>query len=169
MIRIKLHRQIPQGHTIKSATISRSTSGKYDISILTAYTASVEPIIPCPEKVLGLDYSSPALYIDHTNTSADYPKFLRQMEVRLKSEQRVLSRRKKGGTNWRKQKLRLARLHEKVSNQRKDFLHKESRRLVEAWDAIAVEDLNMRAMSQSLSLGKATMDNGYGMFREFLD
>ena len=169
LIRIKLHRKIPQGHVIKSATISRSASGTYAISILTAYTVSVEPNIPCPEMVLGLDYSSPALYIDHTNTSADYPKYLRQMEIRLKGEQRVLSRRKKGGANWKKQKLRLARLHEKVSNQRKDFLHKESRRLAETWDAIAVEDLNMKAISQTLSLGKTTMDNGYGIFRAFLD
>ena len=167
-IRIKLHRQIPNGQTIKSATISRSASGKYHISILTTYRADVELVTPHPEKVLGLDYSSPELYVDHTGASADYPKYLRLMEVRLKRAQRTLSRRKKGGSNWRKQKLRLARLHERVSNQRKDFLHKESRRLAEAWDVIAVEDLNMRGMSQTLSLGKATMDNGNGMFRSFL-
>lgn len=90
------------------------------------------------------------------------------MEVRLKNEQRVLSRRKQGGSNWHKQKLRVARLHEKVSNQRKDFLHKLSRQLAETWEAVVVEDLNMKAMSQALSLGKATMDNGNGLFRMFL-
>lgn len=167
-LRIKLHRQIPNGHTIKSATISRSSSGKYHISILTHYEADVKPIVPQPDKVLGLDYSSESLYIDHTNTSANYPKYLRKMEVRLKNEQRVLSRRKKGGSNWHKQKLRVARLHEKVSNQRKDFLHKLSRQVAEAWEAVVVEDLNMKAMSQALSLGKATMDNGNGLFRRFL-
>ncbi len=118
--------------------------------------------------MMGLDYSSKALYIDHTGISAEYPKFFRQMEARLIIEQRTLSRRKKGGSNWQKQKLRVAKLYEKVSNQRKDFLHKESFRLSEAWDAVAIEDLNMRAMSQTLSLGKATMDNGNGMFRNFL-
>ncbi len=167
-IRIRLHRQIPDGHAIKSATISRNPSGKYHISILTEYAANLELVIPRLESVLGLDYSSPSLYIDHTGTSADYPKYFRQMEARLKREQRILSRRKKGGSNWQKQKLRVARLHEKISNQRKDFLHKESRRLVEAWDTVAVEDLNMKAMSRTLSLGKATMDNGNGMFRAFL-
>jgi putative transposase len=90
------------------------------------------------------------------------------MDARLKKEQRTLSRRKKGGSNWKKQKLRVARIHEKVANQRRDFLHKESRRLAESFDAIIIEDLNMRAMSQTLSLGKATMDNGNGMFRTFL-
>ncbi len=167
-IRMKLHRQIPNGHEIKSATISRSSSGKHHISLLTEYSASVELVFPRPEMVVGLDYSSKALYIDHTGTSAAYPKYYRQIEARLKKEQRILSRRKKGGSNWQKQKLRVVRLHEKAANQRKDFLHKESRQLAEAWDAIAIEDLNMRAMSQTLTLGKATMDNGNGMFRAFL-
>ena len=167
-IRVKLHRQIPQGYAIKSATISRSGTGKYHISILTEYAVRMEPVVPRAEKVMGLDYSSKGLYVDHTGTPAQYPQYLRQMEARLKTEQRTLSRRKKGGSNWQKQKLRVAKLHEKVSNQRKDFLHKESGRLAEAWDAIAIEDLNMQTMSQTLSLGKSTMDNGNGMFRSFL-
>ena len=167
-IRVKLHRQIPQGYAIKSATISRSGTGKYHISILTEYAVRMEPVVPRAEKVMGLDYSSKGLYVDHTGTPAEYPQYLRQMEARLKTEQRTLSRRKKGGSNWQKQKLRVAKLHEKVSNQRKDFLHKESGRLAEAWDAIAIEDLNMQTMSQTLSLGKSTMDNGNGMFRSFL-
>jgi putative transposase len=167
-IRVKLHRQIPQGYAIKSATISRSGTGKYHISILTEYAVRMEPVVPRAEKVMGLDYSSKGLYVDHTGTPAEYPQYLRQMDARLKTEQRTLSRRKKGGSNWQKQKLRVAKLHEKVSNQRKDFLHKESGRLAEAWDAIAIEDLNMQTMSQTLSLGKSTMDNGNGMFRSFL-
>jgi putative transposase len=73
-IRIKLHRQIPIEHTIKSATISRNSSGKYHISILTVYSAEVERIIPRSDKVLGLDYSSRALYIDHIGTPAAYPR-----------------------------------------------------------------------------------------------
>lgn len=167
-VRIKLHRQIPAGCEIKSATISCSSTGKYHISILTEYFPEVEPINPQPDRILGLDYSAASLYIDHLGNSAEHPKYLRQMEDKLKKEQRILSRRKKGGSNWQKQKLRVARLHEKVANQRKDFLHKESKRLSDSWDAIVIEDLNMKAMSQSLSLGKSTMDNGNGMFRTFL-
>jgi len=167
-IRAKFHRQIPQGQKIKSATISCNATGKYHISILTEYTVRIEPAVLRSEKIMGLDYSSKALYMDHTGISAAYPKFFRQMEARLITAQRTLSRRKKGGSNWQRQKHRVAKLYEKVSNQRKDFLHKESFRLSEAWDAVAIEDLNMRTMSQTLSLGKATMDNGNGMFRNFL-
>ena len=167
-IRIKLHRQIPPGYQIKSATISCSSTGKYHISILTEYFAEVEPVTPHEDRVLGLDYSAASLYIDHLGNSAEYPKYLRQMEAKLRKEQRTLSRRQKGGSNWHKQKLKVARLHEKIANQRKDFLHKESKRLADRWDAIVVEDLNMKSMSQALSLGKSTMDNGNGMFRTFL-
>ena len=167
-IRIKLHRQIPAGHVIKSATVSRGASGKYHISILTEIQETVKAVNPHPEKVLGLDYSSKGLYIDHNGKAANYPKYMRQMETRLKRAQQTLARRNKGGSNWLKQKRRVALLHEKVANQRKDFLHKESRQLAERWDAIIIEDLNMKDMSQSLSLGKATMDNGNGMFRLML-
>ena len=167
-VRIKLHRQIPAEHVIKSATVSRGASGKYHISILTEIATTIQVIIPQPEKVLGLDYSSKGLYIDHNGKSANYPKYMRQMETRLKRAQQTLARRNKGGSNWLKQKRRVALLHEKVANQRKDFLHKESRKLVEQWEAIIIEDLNMKDMSQSLSLGKPTMDNGNGMFRTML-
>lgn len=160
-IRIKLH-------VVKSATVSQGASGKYHISILTEIGATITTIIPHPEKVLGLDYSSKGLYIDNNGKSANYPKYMRLMETRLKRAQQTLARRSKDGSNWLKQKRRVALLHEKVANQRKDFLHKESRQLAEQWEAIIIEDLNMKDISQSLSLGKATMDNGNGMFRTML-
>jgi putative transposase len=67
-----------------------------------------------------------------------------------------------------KQKNRVAVLHEKVRNQRKDFLHKLSRELADEYDVIGVEDIDMKAMSRSLHFGKSVMDNGYGMFRTML-
>lgn len=83
-------------------------------------------------------------------------------------EQRKLSRMQKGSANWRKQKLRVARIHEKMKNQRKDFHHKAANGLVERYDCVCVEDLDMRGMSRSLKLGKSTMDNGFGMFHALL-
>lgn len=169
VLRIKLHRQIPEGQVIKSATLSREPSGKYHLSILTEYPDQTTPVLPQPKRVVGLDYSSRELYIDHEGHAPGYPQYMRQMQARLKRAQQMLSRRSRGGANWLKQKQRVARLHEKVANQRKDFLHKESHRLAERWDAIVIEDLNMLEMSQRLSLGKATMDNGNGLFRTMLD
>ena len=168
-IKIKLHRQIPSDSEIKSATISQTATGKYYISILVENDDEIPAILPCADKVVGLDYSSKALYIDNNGTSADYPKYYRKMEEKLKREQRKHSKRKKGGKNREKQRQKVAKLHEKVANQRKEFLHKQSRQIANACDAVVIEDLNMRGMAQGLRLAKSTNDNGFGMLRTFLE
>lgn len=167
-VQIKLHRQLPQECVIKSATISQTSTGKYYISILIEIETEIKPVIPTPEKTLGLDYSSKSLYIDSEAINADYPQFYRQTEAKLKKAQRNLSKREKGSKNREKQRQKVAKLHEKVANQRKDFLHKLSRQITNANDAIAIEDLNMRGMAQGLKLAKSTNDNGFGMLRKFL-
>jgi putative transposase len=168
-IKIKLHRQIPRESTIKSAAISESPSGKYYISILVEYETEINPVNPQKEEVVGLDYSSGELYVDSNGNSADYPRYYRRMEAKLKREQRKLSKRKKDGRNREKQRIKVAKLHEKAANQRKDFLHKLSRQIANACDAVAVESLNMRDMARVLNLAKSTNDNGFGMLKTFLE
>ena len=168
-VRIKLHRRLPEDVNIKSATISKTAAGKYFVAILIEYETAALAIQPTIEMTLGLDYSSPTLYVDNQGDNADYPRFYRKSEQKLQKEQRKLSHRKKGGKNYRKQKLKVARVHEKIANQRKDFLHKRSRQIANVWDAIVVEDIHLRGLSSSLMLGKSTNDNGFGMFRTFLE
>ena len=74
----------------------------------------------------------------------------------------------KGGSNWKKQKIIVARAHEKVRLKRKDWQHKKSAELAEQYDYICVEDINLKGIAQGLNLGKATNDNGFGQFLEFL-
>jgi len=167
-VRIKLHRQLPKEAVIKSATISKTPTGKYYVSVLVEYEANRKSVEPAPETVLGLDYSSKSLFVDSEANNADYPKFYRQAEAKLKRAQRKLSKRKQGGKNREKQRLNVAKLHEKVANQRKDFLHKRSREIANSYTAVAIEDLNMRGMAQSLNLAKSTNDNGFGMLKTFL-
>ena len=167
-VRIRLHRQLPQDAVIKSATISKTPTGEYYISVLVEYAADIEPVILTSETVLGLDYSSKSLFVDSQANNADYPRFYRQTEAKLKKAQRKLSKRQKGSKNRDKQRRKVAKLHEKVANQRKDFLHKLSRQIANAYSAIAIEDLNMRGMAQSLNLAKSTNDNGFGMLKTFL-
>lgn len=167
-VRIKIHRQLPQEAVIKSATISQTPTGKYYISVLVEYEVNIEPITPTSETVVGLDYSSKTLFVDSQANNADYPKFYRQVEAKLKKAQRKLSKRQKGSKNREKQRRKVAKLHEKVANQRKDFLHKLSRQIANAYTAVAVEDLNMRGMAQGLNLAKSTNDNGFGMLKTFL-
>ena len=168
-VRLKLHRPIPEDAVIKSATVSLTPAGRYYISILVELDKHVESVLPEKGKVVGLDYSSGGLYMDSEGNRADYPGYYRKSEEKLRKAQRKLSRRKKGGSNSEKQRLRVARLHEKVANQRKDFLHKASRRIANASEAVVVEDLNMKAIARGLHLGKSTHDNGYGMFRRMLE
>lgn len=169
LVCIKLHRQIPTDHKIKSVTISRNSSGRYYAAILTEY----EFIPPVPKldssKALGLDYSSPHFYVDNQGVEADMPHFYREAEGRLSREQRRLSKMVRGSNNYRKQRRKVAIKHERVLDCRKDWLHKESTKLANEWDYICVEDINLRAMAGTLKLGKSTNDNGFGMFRTFLD
>jgi len=168
-VKIRMHRQLPQDAVIKSATISQTATGKYYISILMEFDTDIPSIIPSKETTLGLDYSSKTLYVDSQGNSGNYPKYYRKAEAKLKKEQRKLSKRKKGSKNREKQRRKVAKLHEKVANQRKDFLHKLSRQIANAYDAIVIEDLNMRGMAQGLHLAKSTNDNGFGMLKTFLD
>ena len=108
------------------------------------------------------------LYTDSQSIRAKYPRFYRLMQEKLAKEQRKLSKMQKGSKNRNKQKFKVAKIHEKTANQRKDFLHKKSRELTNKYDAVIIEDLNMKAMSQCLKLGKSVSDNGWGMFTIFL-
>lgn len=167
-VRVRQHRAITENATIKSCTISLSPSGRYSISILTEHEYRPSKRTLNPDKALGLDYSSPHFYVDSQGVEADIPHFYREAEEHLAREQRKLSRMVRGSANYGKQKRKVAIEHERVTNCRKDWLHKRSRELANTWDIICVEDINLRGMAGSLKLGKATNDNGFGMFREFL-
>lgn len=86
----------------------------------------------------------------------------------MERERPCLTVNVKGSCNYEKQRKRLARCHEKVRDQRKDFLHKLSRKIADTYDAVAVEDLDMQAMSQGLRFGKSVMDDSNGAFREMV-
>ncbi|MGN4255923.1 RNA-guided endonuclease InsQ/TnpB family protein, partial [Bacillus cereus group sp. MYBKT14-2] len=120
------------------------------------------------ETVVGLDFAMDQLYVSSEDERANYPKFYREMLDRLAKAQRVLSRRTKGSGRWNKQRIRVAKLHEKVANQRNNFLHHKSKELATHFDVVAIEDLNMKGISQALYFGKSVADNAWGMFTSFL-
>ena len=166
LIKVKQHRQIPEDYKIKSVTVSQTPSGKYYASILCEYENQVQTAEL--KDFLGLDFSMKELYKDSNGNEPCYPRYYRQAEKRLKREQRKLSLMKKGSSNRNKQRIKVAKLHEKVANQRKDFLHKQSRQIANAYDCVCIENLDMKAMSQALNFGKSVYDNGWGMFIKFL-
>ena len=168
LVKIRQHRIIPDNQKIKSATITKTPSGKYYVSILVEYEQYIPDIQLDKNKALGLDYASHSFYVDSQGREADYPKFYRNAQIILAKEQRKLSHMKYGSNNYQKQKLKVARVYERIANQRKDWIHKLSTQLANEYDYICVEDINMQNMAQSLNLGKSTNDNGFGMFRTIL-
>ena len=165
-VKVRQHRNIPNNYILKSVTVSQIPSGKYYVSILFEYENQVQKTKP--QKFLGLDFSMSKLYAASDGTSANYPRFYRKSLKKLEREQRKLSKMQKGSNNRNKQRIKVARLHEKAANQRKDFLHKQSRQITNAYDCVCIEDLNMKAMSQAMNFGKSVADNGWGMFTSFL-
>ena len=166
LVKLKQHRLILSNYKLKSVTISQTPSGKYYASVLFEYENQIQE--QELHDFLGLDFSMHGLYKDSNGNEPAYPRYYRQAEERLKREQRKLSLMQKGSKNRSKQRIKVANLHEKVANQRKDFLHKQSRQIVNAYDCVCIENLDMKAMSQSLNFGKSVADDGWGMFVTFL-
>lgn len=164
-VKLRIHRNVEEGCRLKSVTISKESTGKYYAALL-YQCACIENQVHEDkiENVLGIDFAMHGMAVFSDGTKADYPMYYRQAEKKLAREQRKLSKCQKGSCNYQKQKVRLARAHEKIRNQRSDFQHKLSHRLSEEYDVIAVESLNMKGMSHALKFGKSTMDNGYGRF-----
>ena len=121
------------------------------------------------EKFIGIDFAMQGMCVFSTGKRAEYPMFYRNTEKKLAREQRKLSRCQKGSQNYKKQKKRVALCHEKIRNQRKDFQHKLSASLAGSFDAVCVEDLNLKGMAGGLHLGKGVHDNGYGLFLSMLE
>lgn len=168
LVKMVQHRVIPSGQKIKSATIEKTSSGKYYVSILVEFENEIPNFQLDKTKALGLDYASHSFYVDSQGKEANYPKFYRNAQTVLSKEQRKLSLMKYGSHNYEKQRIRVAKIQEHIANQRKDWLHKLSFELAKLYDYICVEDINMQNMAESLKLGKSTNDNGFGMFRTFL-
>jgi putative transposase len=164
-------KNIPDNWKIRHITISKSITNKYYCSICFQYSIGIDNIQKNKDKninILGIDYSSSSLYVDSNSNKANYPKYYRSNQQKLRILQKKFSRQQKGSVNRDKTLQRIRVLHEKISNQRRDFLHKLSTSITKKFRIICVEDINMKGMSQCLHLGKSTMDNGFGMFREML-
>lgn len=165
-IKVKQHRQLPENCIIKNCTISMDAKGIFYASLCIEYDVEVHN--KPSQKVLGLDYSQHDFYYSSDDKIANCPHYYRKSEEKLKEEQRKLSRKVLKSNNWYKQKKKITNLQSHIARQRLDWLHKESRKLANEYDAIIVEDIDLRNMAQCLSLGKNLHDNGFGMFRTFL-
>lgn len=162
-IPIKLHRKI-KGE-VKGVIIKRERSGKW----FAIFQVEDEPgLLPKTEKAIGIDVGIRHFLTDSEGRQVENPRFYERTLERIKRRQRRLSRKKKGSKNREKARVRLARAHEKLVNQRNDFLHKLSRFYVNNYDLIAVEHLNISGMARNHRLSGKILDASWGKFLHML-
>ena len=184
-------RMLPGSSKICYATISKR-NGKYYCSITYKYEVDIVPVPVNENQVIGLDYKSDGLFMDSDGNTASMPHFFRRTQSKLAKQQRKLSHMVESHitgyktifgkrypvydkdlnkcSRLQRQIHKVSKLQEAISNQRIDYLHKLSTQMANIYDVVVVEDLNMKAISNSeFGNGKATMDNGYGMFTAFLE
>lgn len=162
-ISLKTHREI-EGDIGKMA-ISKTANGKYYVSI---FTDQQVQDLPKTGKSVGIDLGLKDYAITSDGKKYKNHKYLKRYERKLGNAQQHLSRKQKGSNSYENQRRKVAQLHEKVSNSRKDRLHKISKELVEEYDRIVVEDLNVKGMVKNRRLSKHISDASWGMFTTFL-
>jgi len=160
-VRIHLHRKLVG--ELKTCTIIRK-NGKYYVALV----CEVEnPKITLTNKVVGIDLGVSHLAITSDGEFFDNPKYLRKSEKQLKKLQRIVSKRKKGSNRRRKAVRLLSKKHEQIANQRKDTNHKVSRILVDKYDLIVFEDLNIKGLVKNKHLAKSIHEVGWNQLINF--
>ena len=156
---------------LKTVTISKTPTGKYYASLLFD-TEQESPEVVITGKVIGIDLGIKdfAITNEREKTSKySNPRHIKKHERNLARKQAKLARKKKGSMGREKARRLVARVHERISNARQDFLHKLSRKIVNGNQVVVIENLNVKGMVRNRKLAKAISDVGWGMFVNFLD
>ena len=164
MIKAIVHRPL-EGVT-KSATFKREACGHWYVSLVTEQ--QIAPRIDRPSEThIGIDVGVKSLVVLSTGETIANPRWYRTQTRKLRRAQKALSRKVKGSRNRGKARIVVARLHQKIRNQRNDFLHKLSTNLIQHNDLVSIEDLNVRGLAKT-KLAKSVLDASWGMFRFML-
>ena len=175
-VKAVIHRIPDDSWVIKSATISQESDGKYYISVLFEFEDIANTYVADKNNAIGLDYASDGLYVDNNGNVGTNHKYYRESHDKLAKLQRRLSRMQGSkkheakSNNYIKQLRKVNKIHRHIANQRLDNLHQISTKIANLYDVVCVESLDMKSMSnKGFGNGKATLDNGYGIFLSMLE
>jgi len=164
--KMKLYLSRPIEGKIKTVTIKRTLTNKW--FVIFSCDEVLAKIFPTTDKVVGIDVGLTSFAVDSDGKVVDNPKFLKQALKELKVKQRILSRRKKGSKRRQQGRLQVAKIYEKVANQRKDFLHKTANYYINGYKRIVIEDLNIDKMVQNKRFSRSISDTSWGLFFNYL-
>ncbi|PSB33455.1 RNA-guided endonuclease InsQ/TnpB family protein [Chlorogloea sp. CCALA 695] len=166
-IKVIVHRQIPDGFDIKTASVTKKADGYYvTLSLDDKAVTTINPNFDA-DNIVGIDVGLIDFYVASDNTRIAAPKYLRKAERKLKSAQRKVSRRKKGSNRRKKAIKQLGIRHKKVGDTRKDFHFKIAKTVLDKYDIVAVEKLNIKGLAKT-RLAKSINDAGWGQFISIL-
>jgi putative transposase len=167
-VKLILHRPLPQGFNIKTATVTRKADGWYvSLSLEDSSVPELTPETPTLDNTIGIDMGLNSFLVDDSGQGVPIPQHYRKAEKKLKRLQRSLSRKKKGSNRRKKAVQRVAKAHLKVSNQRKDFHYKTAKKLLSQGKHVAHEKLNIKGIART-RMAKSTHDAGWGQFLQIL-
>jgi len=164
---INQHRPIPDGFVVKGVRVlSRARNTKWYVVVTIQADVSV-PNPPAQGRAIGLDIGLENFLTTSDQYTVEPSHFFKDLQSQLKSLQRKVAKKKKGSKNWHKAQTKVARLHHKIDNTRKDFHFQTAHDLCDQADLIFVEDIDFRVSAKGF-LGKQMLDGGFGQFREIL-
>ena len=168
IVKAKFHRRPQAWWRLKRVTVEKTRSGNHYCYILYEHSErQPEAVVPTPEATLGLKYSMGHFYVADDGAKAGPPRWLKRSQEKLTRVQQKLSRMEPGSQNYQDTVQKYRKLHEHIANQRRDFLHKESSRIANDWDAVCIRGDDMREISKIATQGNV-LEAGFGTFREML-
>ena len=169
IVKAKFSRRPRNGWELRRVTVAKTRTGKYYAAILYACRVKTpEAVVPTEETAIGLKYSMSRFYVSDGGGTAGAPHWLGDSREKLTKLQRRLNRMRPGSKNYRETVRKYREIHERIANRRRDFIHKESSRIANGWDAVCVRDDALADMARGKLPGGKVLESGFGMFRECL-